>query len=359
MSRNKYCFLLGFTVALVAFLVFALVVPSRADTDITSQVQLVKSVLNYDRLTKTSYLDVGVKNTGQQVLLSPITVVVDSVSPSTVQVSNADGVTLDGKPYFQYTTSTGTLAPGESISSKRWKFSNPNTAKFSYSTHSVAAIPEAAGSIGPAGGSLQVTDPNSRLLGLMVEVPPAALDQNKLLVVKQVLSPPALPDQFYPADQNKLSVSSQAPSAPVLPERLYPAGPAIDLSPTGTAFQSDVRITIPYNDKDHDGIVDYTGLPPSNIKVMVYDESLQAWSEIPVSGIDTVNNTVSFYTGHFSVYMPASPAIPSGKNVFIFTIPGLDLINTALGEVQLASNDIEDDYLQYGILQMDLGLNLS
>lgn len=72
----------------------------NAKTDVTSKIEIIKSPLMYDRLTKTSYLDVSIKNISLDVLLTPIKVVVDGVSPSTVKVSNAEGLTADGKPFF-------------------------------------------------------------------------------------------------------------------------------------------------------------------------------------------------------------------------------------------------------------------
>ena len=130
------------SLVVLIFLTFALLLPlsARADQDVANQVQLVKSALNYDRLSKTSYLTVSVTNTGKQLLLTPITVVVTSVSPSSVAVSNADGATSDGNPYFLYSTPTGVLAPGQSIAAKTWRFSNPSDLRFTYATDATAPL---------------------------------------------------------------------------------------------------------------------------------------------------------------------------------------------------------------------------
>lgn len=76
---------------LIGVFVFSLLLSfsgtSYAETDVTNKVQLVKSRLMYDRLTKTNYLDVSLKNISQDVLLTPIKVVIDSISNPTVTVA--------------------------------------------------------------------------------------------------------------------------------------------------------------------------------------------------------------------------------------------------------------------------------
>lgn len=111
---------------------------SNAETDVTSMVLLAQDRLAYDRLSKQSYLNISVKNTSQNTIVTPIKVVVDSVTPLSVTVANADGATIDGKPYFWYSMSTGNVLPGSQTAAKSWKFLNQTAVKFSYATHVVA-----------------------------------------------------------------------------------------------------------------------------------------------------------------------------------------------------------------------------
>lgn len=72
---------------LVASLLILLVVSlfasvTFAEEDVTSKVQLTKSRLMYNRATKVSYLDVSLKNISENVLIAPVKVVIDSISPS-------------------------------------------------------------------------------------------------------------------------------------------------------------------------------------------------------------------------------------------------------------------------------------
>jgi probable HAF family extracellular repeat protein len=133
--KRNFLFLVIFSL----FLVLGFQTWSHAETDVTGSVGLVKSALAYNRANKTSYLDVNVRNTGSDPLLTPLKVVIDSISTSAVKVANADGVTSDGKPYFQYSFANA-LAPGQLTTAKRWIFSNPTQARFSYSIKVIGTV---------------------------------------------------------------------------------------------------------------------------------------------------------------------------------------------------------------------------
>ncbi len=230
MCRKRYNFSLGLTGVLIAFFVLALVVPSYAETDVTSQVQLVKSTLNYDRLTKTSYFDVSVKNTGTGALLAPIKVVVNALTPVSVTVKNADGVISDGKPYYLYSPSSGFLAAGEVSGSKRWNFSNPTAAKFNYTTTAYGTVSEAAALIGSNGGSIPVTDSSSALTGFKIEVPAGTFSSQATV---------------------SIGIESNPPSQP-LPQGVVQDGPFISLQ-SSAIFQSPVKLYIPFTGDRLDG----------------------------------------------------------------------------------------------------------
>jgi hypothetical protein len=101
---------LGLISILVA-LIISIPIVSFAETDVTAKVQLNKSVLGYDRATGRSYLDVSITNISKGVLLSPIKVVINNISPTTVTMSNADGLLVNGSPYFVYTFNPQFLSP--------------------------------------------------------------------------------------------------------------------------------------------------------------------------------------------------------------------------------------------------------
>ncbi len=128
------------TVKRISFVLMVLsffaVVPwmAFAETDVTSKVELIKSGLVYDRRTLTSSMNVSVKNISQDVLLTPIKVVIDSISTTDVTITNADGVTDDGKPYFKYQTNNGRLPAGITSTGKQWFFKNIKNLRFSYTT---------------------------------------------------------------------------------------------------------------------------------------------------------------------------------------------------------------------------------
>ena len=122
----------GLVIGLVFPLLFIFTALSFAETDITSKIQLASSGLTYDRRALASSLNVSLKNTSQDVFPTPIQVVITIFNDSTVKVTNADGTTAEGKPYFTYTTPTGQFASGGSIAAKKWVFSNPKAARLSY-----------------------------------------------------------------------------------------------------------------------------------------------------------------------------------------------------------------------------------
>lgn len=109
-----------------------------AEPDVTAKVQVVKGALAYDRLNKNSYLNISLKNISPDVLLTPVKLVVDTVTPATVTVANADGVTADGKPYILYTAivngSANEFTSNQSTAAKKLVFNNPAVVKFSYTT---------------------------------------------------------------------------------------------------------------------------------------------------------------------------------------------------------------------------------
>ena len=244
--------------------------------DVTGSVQIVKSPLGYNRLTKTSYLDVSVKNTSQTGLFSRLTVVVDSISTAAVTVANADGTTPDGKPYFKYTLSD-TLAPGQTTAAKRWVFSNPSVARFTYTVRVMTV--DAAKSIGPEGGTVEVTDPASPIYGIKVEIPEGALSSNAVITLSEIPIPFDLPDESYPASR------------------------CLAIGPSGLTFSTPVVVTIPYGDTNNDSIIDGTNIFEGNTAVLYNNETAGNWEEVFNSVWDHDENVAIFQVKHFSTFI--------------------------------------------------------
>ena len=110
-----------------------------AEEDVTEKVELVKSRLRYDRRAKTTEFSVALKNISEDVLLTPIKVVIDSISDPRVTVANADGYTEEGEPYLKYTIENKNLFPNELTDAKKWIFNNPMRLRFNYSTKIISS----------------------------------------------------------------------------------------------------------------------------------------------------------------------------------------------------------------------------
>ena len=138
-SIKKQSLVLGAVLLTLALFFTSFSSLSFAEEDVTSNIQFINSRLYYDRGTKQSYLDVQIKNISPTVtLIAPIKVVIESIVPNAVTVANPDGNPPGGKPYFYYDV---TLSPGQTSTSKRWKFSNPGQLRFNYSVRVLASTP--------------------------------------------------------------------------------------------------------------------------------------------------------------------------------------------------------------------------
>jgi len=124
--------------------------------------------------------------------------------------------------------------------------------------------------IGSSGGSITVSNSTSELKGLGLLIPEAALSGNV-----------------------KIQISQGDPDLTTGISRGEFLGPVIELSPRGTAFDSLVTLSIPYDPNLTNG--------DDNIFVMTYDDSTDSWGIIP-SLTDTVNKRVIANITHFSIY---------------------------------------------------------
>jgi hypothetical protein len=102
--------------------------------DVTAFVTFNKTRPLYNYAAKTNYFDGSLTNTSGESFQAPIRLVIDSVTTPQVTVHNADGVTDDDKPYFDFSAhlGDGTLDPGETSSAIQFEFNNPNRLRFNF-----------------------------------------------------------------------------------------------------------------------------------------------------------------------------------------------------------------------------------
>ncbi len=111
---------------------------ASADTDVTLDVEIQKSRLVYDRRAQTSSLNIALKNISANDLSPTVRAVIQDTSDPTVQVTNADGTTQEGNPYFDYEA----LPPGDTSDPKTWVFSNPRRVRFTYTVNIYLIFPD-------------------------------------------------------------------------------------------------------------------------------------------------------------------------------------------------------------------------
>ncbi|OKY74225.1 MAG: hypothetical protein BM485_14460 [Desulfobulbaceae bacterium DB1] len=321
MKREKSPHWLARAMVFVWFLVLSSA--AWAETDVTAMVRLNKGLLMYDRLTKQSYLDVSVTNISTEVLLTPVKVVIDSISTTTVTVANADGVTDDGKPFLLFTTATGQLLSGATIAAKRLSFSNPVAARFTYTTKVLAELPDAAEDVGVSGGSVTTIDPANPAMGITVEFPAGALTAPSTVTI-DTTSPPPSP-----------------PSSPTF-------GPTFDLRPSGQ-FSQPVTIKVSYDEAQlaQNNIVD-----ESSLRLYTFDAASGLWLALEGAVVDTEHNVVIGQTNHFSHFcLIANTLFRHGDKRSSHYAPVLFVhgINLGVGLLGLNKNAfVGDSYSTFG-----------
>ncbi|WP_373498459.1 leucine-rich repeat domain-containing protein [Desulfococcus sp.] len=255
-----------YTLSAVLIMVFISFISSShafAESEITNKIEIVKSRMMFDLVKSINYLDASIKNVSPDIVVAPIKVVIDSISDSRVSVANADGVTGDNKPYFEYTNDIGGLASGAEIAAKRWQFSNPNRLRFSFTTVVYAEVPEAAAVIGTKGGIIEIINQNSTLNDVKILIPQGALSEPTLITVKK----PENPESIY------------------VPKGYKFGKYLMDLKPDGLTFQAPIILDLPANNI------------PEKI-FFTYDDSENFWSILP-SSYDDLNDRYKVEISHF------------------------------------------------------------
>ncbi len=158
---------------------------------------------------------------------------------------------------------------------------------------------EAGGVCGPEGCIIEVTNPVSLIYGTAILIPPGALNEEIFISVRQT-------DVLI-----------------TVPQDTYITGPAIFLEPDGQIFNSNIQVAMPYDDVNNNGILDYTGISEDEVSVIVYDTSSETWTGRNIVEQDYQNNTVTFETNRFSMFVPSILYVCPRADAYIYLIEGL------------------------------------
>ena len=189
---------------------------------------------------------------------------------------------------------------------------------------------EAGGVCGPEGCSIEVTNPVSLIYGTKILIPPGALNEEIFISVRQT-------DVLI-----------------TVPQDTYITGPAIFLEPDGQIFNSTIQVAMPYDDVDNNGILDYTGISEDEVSVIAYDTSNESWTGRNIVEQDHENNTVTFETNHFSMFVSSILYVCPRAEAYIYLIDGLKFVRTLFPFIDY---DERSGYLYDGISAMNLGLD--
>ncbi|MBU0994053.1 MAG: hypothetical protein KJ737_16290 [Proteobacteria bacterium] len=133
--------------------------------------------------------------------------------------------------------------------------------------------------VGPSGGHLSITDTESTLYRVGINIPEGALSEDKKVTLSALESQVNLPYNYIQASRT------------------------IDFGPDGTLFNIPVEITLPYKDNDNDGIIDGTYLSETGIGALFYNDAGNGWEAVTISNVDTVDNTVTVMASHFTLFL--------------------------------------------------------
>ena len=189
---------------------------------------------------------------------------------------------------------------------------------------------EAGGVCGPEGCSIEVSSPASLIYGTKILIPPGALSEEIFISVRQT-------DVLI-----------------TVPQDTYITGPAIFLEPDGQIFNSTIQVAMPYDDVDNNGILDYTGISEDEVSVIAYVTSSETWTGRNIVEQDYENNTVTFETNRFAMFVPSILYVCPRADAYIYLIEGLSWIRTLFPFIDY---DERSGYLYDGISAMNLELD--
>jgi pimeloyl-ACP methyl ester carboxylesterase len=119
--------------------------------------------------------------------------------------------------------------------------------------------------VSPAGGVVRVEDPESSIYGASLVVPAGALGEAELITM------------------------TAAPDAPPFSDGL-PGLSAVDLGPSGLAFDVPASLTLPYRPAEIDSDL---SLGEDTLSLYDFDEAAGLWVGLPTETVDTIRNLVT------------------------------------------------------------------
>ena len=145
---------------------------------------------SFNERTRTLYADLFIRNTGQYPVKAPLVIGIAHISDPSVRLLNADGLSPDSIPYFDFTTTVinGTLNPQQSTLNRSLAFYNPNKVQFTYDLvvlgvlnrapviTSVPVVDAVAGR--PYAYAVQATDPDGDTLTFSLPIGPTNMAIN-------------------------------------------------------------------------------------------------------------------------------------------------------------------------------------
>lgn len=166
-----------------------------------------------------------------------------------------------------------------------------------------------------SGGRIEETSATAALNGTAIEIPAAALTQPATISFRQ--------------------------SAASLPEGYAAAGPTVEFGPNQQQFGKAVTITLPYNDRDNDGLIDGTSVREEDLAVLGSNAD-GSWTEVSIISQDTTANIVRIGSMHFSAY--ATVLSTRGLTYWPMTSS-----NAASFQAENEPATISSDTVQYGV----------
>ena len=106
-------------------------------TDVTTDVQINKSRLGFDRITGENFFTVSITNISTEAISGPIHLVVENIAPDTVTVANADTLVEGTQPAFTFTQ----LETGQTSATKTVRFNNHSRVRFTFTNRVLAEAP--------------------------------------------------------------------------------------------------------------------------------------------------------------------------------------------------------------------------
>lgn len=155
--------------------------------EVSASVQPDYGRTSFNEWTHVLYADLALRNAATFPIRDPFYVGVTRISDATVRLLSPDGVSTDGVPYYDFTSTlvTGSLNPGALSTPRALAFHNPNKVQFTYElvvlgrlnqSPSITTAPRLEAIVGhPYAYDADAVDPDGDFLAFSLTVAPAFL----------------------------------------------------------------------------------------------------------------------------------------------------------------------------------------